>query len=196
MTTWGLPAYDDRLSIDDGSESTLGQSGKYTGDWDFDKNVPHGTGVMAWDNGITYQGRWAEGVYHGYGSKLYSRGGGYEGDWVEGRRQGRGAHIFAGKFGYDRWEGPFVDDQPHGMGTMKYPDGSQADFEFMNGKPSQVAAEGQFSGHLEGLEDGSPSTAGEAGIYKGAWCDKLKKPNGFGVMKWYNGIEYKVPNSL
>ena len=29
-----------------------------------------------------------------------------------------GTSLYDGKWGYDRWEGPFVDDKPHGKGTM------------------------------------------------------------------------------
>jgi len=99
---------------------------------------------MTWDNGITYKGEWRAGKYHGIGSKLYSRGtvnpnpphcstlltptptigGGYRGAWVDGKRQGKGCHLFAGKFGYDRWEGPFEEDQMDGMGSMFYADGT------------------------------------------------------------------------
>jgi hypothetical protein len=94
--------------LNDGSESTLGQNGQYEGAWDDSNMWPHGNGVMKWENGITYSGQWKSGTFHGEGSKMYSRGGGYSGAWVEGKRQGAGVHIFAGKFGYDRWEGPFA----------------------------------------------------------------------------------------
>lgn len=83
--------------LDDGSESTIGQDGHYDGAWDIINARPHGgEGVMTWDNGITYDGEWENGLFHGGGSKMYSRGGGYAGEWVEGRRQGDGIHIFAG----------------------------------------------------------------------------------------------------
>ena len=49
---------------------------------------------------------------------MYSRGGGYIGDWVDGKRHGWGTSLYSGKWGYDRWVGPFVDDLPHGEGTM------------------------------------------------------------------------------
>ena len=132
-----MPLYDARLSgLDDGSESTIGQDGHYSGGWSATAATPHGQGTMIWDNGISYEGNWVEGKFHGIGSKLYSRGGGYEGSWVEGRRSGQGAHIFAGKFGYERWEGNFEADQPHGVGKMQYSDGSQGCFEFVMGKVS------------------------------------------------------------
>ena len=104
--------------LSDGSPSTEGVDGVYSGGWDEAHARPHGLGTMAWANGITYAGEWRDGVYHGRGAKLYSKGGGYDGEWVEGKRQGWGTSFYDGKWGYDRWVGPFEDDLPHGVGTM------------------------------------------------------------------------------
>lgn len=177
--------------LDDGSESTLGVEGQYSGFWDKKKSRPHGAGTMAWDNGITYKGEWRDGKYHGVGSKLYSRGGGYRGEWVEGKRQGQGTHFFAGKFGYDRWEGPFVKDQMDGVGTMFYADGTSGEFEFKVGMPMTTSSMADFDGDISDLDDGSPSTRGVAGRYKGGWDAVAGVPEGFGVMMWENGISYK-----
>ena len=68
--------------------------------------------------GITYEGEWRDGKYHGHGTKLYSKGGGYSGQWHNGQRSGRGVSMYDGKFGYDRWEGWFENDVPHGAGVM------------------------------------------------------------------------------
>ena len=79
---------------------------------------------------------WRGGSFHGFGAKMYSRGGGYAGQWVEGKREGPGSQLFAGKFGYYRWEGPFVEDKPHGKGLMHFMDGTTGDFEYVHGKPN------------------------------------------------------------
>jgi hypothetical protein len=125
--------------LDDGSPSTVGVSGRYTGSWNLALGRPDGgPGVMRWDNGITASCTWKDGVYHGYGSKLYSKGGGYEGDWVHGKRHGQGVTFYSGKWGYDRWEGPFEEDVPHGMGTMHLYGGTDPvsfPFQFVRGKP-------------------------------------------------------------
>ena len=149
---------------------------------------------MVWDNGITYEGEWDCGKFHGVGSKLYSRGGGYSGSWVEGQRQGEGAHVFAGKFGYERWRGPFEADQPHGVGVMKYTSGDEGEFEFLMGKPQLESAEvgqAKYDGTVADLDDGSPSTVGVAGHYSGGWDEAAGRAHGFGVMTWENGIVYK-----
>lgn len=136
--------FDGRLYyLNDGSPSTKGVEGHYVGTWDTHKHRPHGQGVMKWDNGITYDGEWLDGKYHGFGSKLYSRGGGYKGHWKLGQREGEGINLYGGKWGYDRWEGPFVGDVPHGKGTMYFPGGSdQRVIEFAHGKPLDRVGQG------------------------------------------------------
>ena len=111
-------------TVSDGSPSThdeasgLPIAGLYSGGWDAEASCPEGRGRMNWENGISYEGGWQAGKYHGYGEKLYSKGGGYQGSWVNGMRHGDGISLFDGKFGFDRWIGPFVSDKPHGVGKM------------------------------------------------------------------------------
>ena len=100
---------------------------------------------MAWANGITYEGRWRDGKYDGDGTKSYSRGGGYAGQWKAGARHGWGTSLYDGKWGYERWVGPFENDEAHGVGTMylRELDAVEANaeqrsavpFEFDRGKP-------------------------------------------------------------
>ena len=53
-----------------------------------------------------------------------------------------GTSYFGGKWGHDRWVGPFVEDMAHGVGTM-YPhvEGGASEegvpFEFVHGKPKE-----------------------------------------------------------
>ena len=130
--------YDGRVSgLHDGSPSTSGVDGTYVGGWDPIARRPHGRGRMAWENGITYDGRWRDGRYDGVGRKAYSRGGGYVGQWREGARQGWGLSLYDGKWGYEAWEGPFESDAPHGVGTMELRSEPQktVTFEFAHGEP-------------------------------------------------------------
>ena len=126
------------VGFNDGSPSTAQVDGSYSGEWDQHHQRPQGRGKMVWDNGITYLGGWKDGKYHGHGGKQYSRGGGYLGQWRDGRREGRGVSLYEGKFGFDRWEGPFVADLPHGVGRMFHEDdpaGAGVPFEFLKGQP-------------------------------------------------------------
>ena len=127
--------------LSDGSPSTEGVKGLYDGGWDQTNQWPQGYGVMEWENGITYTGHWKDGKYEGYGSKMYSKGGGYAGMWKVGSRQGYGTSFYHGKWGYEKWVGDFVDDKPHGVGTMYLRDeasggaGKGVRFEFVRGEP-------------------------------------------------------------
>ena len=119
--------------LDDGSPSTMHVDGIYTGQISCTGDggiLPHGAGLMTWENGISFDGGWLLGQYHGQGTKSYSKGGGYEGPWHKGKRSGLGISRYDGKWGYDRWEGSFVDDRPHGHGIMYMEDGSKKTFEF------------------------------------------------------------------
>jgi len=124
--------------IDDKSPSTFRIDGRYIGTVTVDNSqtlLPHGAGRMVWENGIAYDGGWLHGMYHGVGRKTYSKGGGYSGGWRLGKRSGLGVSMYGGKWGYDCWEGPFVDDLPDGVGTMTCVEGTTAEFEFCKGEP-------------------------------------------------------------
>ena len=125
-------------SLDDGSPSTKGVGGVYTGNVVCEgiTLLPHLYGAMAWDNGITYKGFWFSGKYHGQGTKMYSRGGGFVGNWKHGLRHGKGVSLYNGKWGYDRWEGSFENDLPHGPGLMYMNDAKDpVPFVFLKGEP-------------------------------------------------------------
>lgn len=122
-------------NLSDGSPSTTGVDGSYAGGWDQENGRPQGQGVMKWSNGITYDGLWKDGRYNGFGTKSYSKGGGYAGFWKDGQRHGHGTSYYGGKWGYERWEGPFEDDKAHGTGTMYLDGGGEKPFAFVRGEP-------------------------------------------------------------
>ena len=51
----------------DRSPSTAGVSGHYNGEIcsAAPMATPHGYGIMTWDNDITYEGSWKDGLFHG-----------------------------------------------------------------------------------------------------------------------------------
>jgi hypothetical protein len=136
--------------LDDASPSTIGVAGVYVGSVmstaadqveDGEGVLPHGEGIMTWENGISYQGSWCDGVFHGLGAKMYSKGGGFIGRWKFGKREGLGISLYEGKWNYDQWEGPFKNDKAHGMGIMRPIDGEPFPFEFVEGQPVNVKVE-------------------------------------------------------
>ncbi|GMH84210.1 hypothetical protein TrST_g13489 [Triparma strigata] len=95
--------------------------------------VPEGFGRMQWDNDVTYEGEWRSGLHHGEGSKIHRNGGGYSGSWNMGQRCGRGSALYGGKWGYDRWEGNFVNDLEEGEGTLFLLDGTEKNLQYEAG---------------------------------------------------------------
>ncbi|GMI15605.1 hypothetical protein TrVE_jg31 [Triparma verrucosa] len=118
-------------SFDDGSPSTVGVQSKLVGDSSTDGYV-----VVEWDNGITFRGFLEGRKFHGHGTKLYSKGGGYFGSWRNNKREGFGVSVYGGKWGYDRWEGHFVEDKAEGAGQMFGCEGDMIEgFAFVGGEP-------------------------------------------------------------
>ena len=121
----------------DGSPSTHGVAGRYTGEVcaRAAAPTPHGIGTMVWEHGVVYEGGWRRGRYHGEGALVdRGTGGGFRGAWRDGLRHGDGANLYGGKWGYDRWEGPFADDRPHGEGVMRMVDGRAEQMSFERGE--------------------------------------------------------------
>ena len=75
-----------------------------------------------------------------------------------------------------------MNDQPHGVGTMKFPDGREEAFEYDNGKPKVDASKEKKDFKIENFDDGSPSTqngkGSRAGMYSGGWDDVGNVPHG------------------
>ena len=50
--------------------------------------------------------------------------------------------FYDGKWGYEQWEGSFVDDKPHGEGVMVVREGgARVPFAFERGEPVHVQRE-------------------------------------------------------
>ena len=66
--------------------------------------VPNGKGRLTWDNGVFYDGDFANGQFHGNGSYFVSDYALYEGEWVNGTFTGKGkitylnGEIYEGEF--------------------------------------------------------------------------------------------------
>ena len=82
--------------------------------------------------------------------------------WVEGKRHGWGTSLYDGKFGYDRWEGPFIDDKAHGVGTMFHDDEALdlRAFREWDEDSNGVLSREEFVGRLCGDYGSSFATAG------------------------------------
>lgn len=103
----------------------------------------------------TYTGPFLHGIPHGYGIITYQDGAKYTGDVAGGKRAGKGLMVGTGHIRYD---GEWKDDQPQGWGEMHYWDGGSYKGEWQAGKRHgkgeiRYAGSGRrFEGDFEGNE--------------------------------------------
>ncbi|KFH03445.1 MORN repeat-containing protein [Toxoplasma gondii VAND] len=117
------------------------------------EGLPHGTGVMVFDNFI------------------------YEGDFFAGGRDGRGVVKDIRKKGLTRVDGPWKDDVPHGrVSRVVYPDDSIYGGDFVHGKReghgifmrnNMVVYDGLWR---DDVPDGRGTLVNEEGTYEGEVC--------------------------
>lgn len=170
--------------------------GTYTG---FLKDgQPHGKGTLTWLSGAEYTGDFEAGKYHGQGTYSSAEGDRYAGEWKEGAGDGKGilslssgeihdgewykgylllAKLSPGLASAVRWdsalyEGDWIDNRPHGEGTLKWPDGEVYTGEFNDGRK-----EGR--GEL---------TLANGNKYEGEY--KNDKRHGQGIYTWASGDNY------
>lgn len=111
-------------SIIDGARfGSFTQNGNYSGWFRGDRvrgYVPHGRGIMKYENGSVYSGQWHDGRMHGNGTMRWQDGSWYSGNWVHGKREGNGSYAWPGG---DRYVGGWKDNRMFGRGTYSYKDG-------------------------------------------------------------------------
>lgn len=82
--------------------------------------IPHGRGIMRYDNGSIFSGQWENGKMHGNGMVRWEDGSIYSGQWVHGKRSGFGTYIWPNG---DSYVGEWKDNQLCGTGTYHYKNG-------------------------------------------------------------------------
>ena len=144
----------------------------YEGDWVDD--VPHGSGVMLFENGDRYQGNFVMGHAEGQGSKTWAQppraGDSYQGQWRADMRHGQGEMRWSAG---DRYKGQWRDGMRHGQGEHHWADGQWYKGEWLDDK---MHGQGEYH-----LPDGR--------WYKGEWRDY--KMHGQGEYHWPKGGWYK-----
>jgi hypothetical protein len=80
-----------------------------------EERVPHGRGIMRWDNGNTFDGEWYNGLISGHGRMTYANGDTYVGEWENNVRHGMGTYTWAdGRI----YVGEYINDMRHGEGIF------------------------------------------------------------------------------
>ncbi len=160
---------------------------------------PQGKGTLTWLSGAEYTGEFEEGKYHGQGTFTSTEGDRYVGEFKEGAGDGNGilslangeihdgawykgymllAELSPGIASAIRWsgalyEGQWVDNRPHGEGTLTWPDGLEYSGEFKDGRREGWATVTWPDGHK----------------YLGEY--KNDKITGQGTFTWANGDKYE-----
>jgi hypothetical protein len=99
----------------------LGNVGSYTGSLLKKSQLPHGQGLMEYDD-MAYDGQWVEGDWCGYGKlTIKSSGDFYQGRFFDNMKNGLGAMKY---FDGRTYDGTFQCDFM-GKGIMRYPNGSE-----------------------------------------------------------------------
>lgn len=116
--------------------------------------LPHGTGILAYSSGVSFEGEFVEGKLTGFGFWRHPNGSRYEGEWQNNCYHGHGTltipghYTYAGSwnkgikegFGIQTWtngrryEGQWAEGRRHGTGTLYYPDGSRYEGQWAEGR--------------------------------------------------------------
>lgn len=145
-----------------------GDSGLYSGSVTVEALVPHGKGMLLYENSRIYDGGWVDGKWHGEGCWQNINGDVYNGAFDNEKRHGYGVY---------RWEngneyaGDFDRDQRHGKGKFTFENGNIYEGEFVDGQ-------------FEGIGSYSFGT----GMYEGEW--KAGKYHGKGFLLNADGSSF------
>ncbi|CAJ1964821.1 unnamed protein product [Cylindrotheca closterium] len=145
-----------------------GDSGLYTGRVTADSRIPHGRGVMMYENEREYNGDWRDGRWHGQGEWVNPNGDRYNGTFVFDSRHGEGTYSWRNG---NTYKGEFFEDKRQGKGFFTFANGNVYEGEFINGV---FEGEGKY-------------TFGN-GFYRGSW--KGGKYHGVGFLQFHDGSSY------
>jgi len=194
VETFGSSVYSGMLK--DGLPHGLGMiewenGNTYRGDWEYGK--PSGKGTYVWVNGDTYTGDFVDGMRTGKGKYIWASGSTYTGDFVDGTRTGKGTLVWAS--GNTSYTGNFVDGTRTGKGTLVWASGDTYTGDFvadkLTGKGTFVWSNGDtYTGDfVDGTRTGKGTLVWASGdTYTGDFvADKL---TGKGTFVWSNGATY------
>ena len=196
---------------------------RYDGEWR--ENKMHGRGIMTYSASTSYEGEWREGKRHGRGKMTFSNGSHYEGEFRhgefhgsgtltdgrskyvgefrDGNKDGRGVWTFPPYPRATLYKGEFLDDLPHGPGTIVFSDGMRYRGEFrqggFHGKFVVTWSKGEHKGKRAEVDFSTLKKGRKDWFGRITWPDGRRylgrsedyDPHGSGTMTWSDGGIYK-----
>jgi hypothetical protein len=102
----------------------------YYGEFNKEKNIKEGRGILIWPNGAKYTGYFQNNMQNIKGTMYHIDGDIYEGEWLNNKANGEGKFIHKGII----YEGQWKNDKQNGHGKESWKDGSYYEGDFVNGK--------------------------------------------------------------
>ena len=87
---------------------------------------------------VSQQGQFEDAFQHGRGCFKYSNGDLYNGQFSKGVREGKGKMQRASGVPHEWYEGDWLEDKPHGVGSLQSLNGFIEDGKFEQGEPVQA----------------------------------------------------------
>jgi len=137
----------DTVPTGPGSDAKMSRLGGLPG------RLRHGHGLINYDSGAQYVGKWAKDKRSGFGKFLYPCGDVYEGEWEHGRYHGEGKYYSPSERG-DEYDGEWQHDKPHGVGRYLFRD-------------SGTLYEGEWRSGMQEGKGREVSSNGE--VWEGTW---------------------------
>ncbi|MBC8376892.1 MAG: hypothetical protein H8E26_12665 [FCB group bacterium] len=111
----------------------------------FERDLPHGHGMLTRVDGYVYEGMWEKGSFHGYGESIDSAGNRYSGLFKNHMRDGHGVFTHANG---DKYVGMWKAGRRNGVGTKIKASGSETHALWKN--DSRQTLFGHYEKNLEG----------------------------------------------
>jgi len=164
----------------------------YYGEFNTEKNIKEGRGILIWPNGAKYTGYFQNNMQNIKGKMYHIDGDIYEGEWLNNKANGEGKFIHKGII----YEGQWKNDKQNGYGKETWKDGSYYEGNFINGKKEgtgkYVWADGStYNGEFkDNAFNGKGKYIWENGReYNGDWVNG--KMEGKGVFTWPDGRRFE-----